>query len=218
MNRPALLTTLFCLTATAFAAPPETKKVKVSDKFFGVKVTENYRWLEDAKNPEIRAWSDTQNAYARSVLDELPNVDAIRKRVTEILGARTVSYGGVIHQNGMFFAFKRQPPKQQAFLVVSKSCNNLSSERVLVDPNVLDTTGSTTIDWFVPSPDAKLTAVSLSRGGTESGDVHIYETATGKEIFEVIPRVNGGTAGGDIAWSPDGLGFSTRAIRAATSG
>ncbi|MCH7591249.1 MAG: S9 family peptidase [Planctomycetes bacterium] len=207
MNLPAFFTTLVSLAALAPAAPPATNKAKVSDTFFGVKVSENYRWLEDAKNPEIRAWSDAQNVHARSVLDNLPNVDAIRKRVTEILAARTASYGGVLHRNGTFFAFKRRPPKQQSFLIVTNSWSDTSSERVLVDPNVLDTTGSTTIDWFVPSPDAKLTAVSLSRGGTESGDVYIYDTATGKEVYEVIPRVNGGTAGGDIAWSPDGAGF-----------
>jgi prolyl oligopeptidase len=50
-------------------------------------------------------------------------------------------------------------------------------------------------------------AVSLSVGGSESGDVHIYRTETGEEIDEVIVRVNGGTAGGDLAWTPDGSGF-----------
>ena len=50
-------------------------------------------------------------------------------------------------------------------------------------------------------------AVSLSKGGSETGDVHVYDAATAKEAFEVIPRVNGGTAGGDLAWAPDGKGF-----------
>jgi len=211
MKLLVFITTVVSLAAVSLAAPPTTKKIKVSDSFFGVTVSENYRWLEDAKNPEVHAWSDAQNAYARSVLDKLPNVVAIRKRVTEILAARTVSYGGVLQQNGTFFAVKRQPPKQQSFLIVTSSWTDTSSERVLVDPNVLDPSGSTSIDWFIPSPDAKLTAVSLSRGGTESGDVHIYDTATGKEVFEVVPHVNGGTAGGDAAWSPDGAGlFYTR--------
>jgi prolyl oligopeptidase len=65
----------------------------------------------------------------------------------------------------------------------------------------------TAIDWYAPSPDGKLVAISLSQGGSESGDVHVYETASGKEVHEVVPRVNGGTAGGDLAWAPDGQGF-----------
>jgi prolyl oligopeptidase len=79
--------------------------------------------------------------------------------------------------------------------------------RVLIDPGELDKKGTTAIDWYVPSPDGKLIAVSLSKGGTETGDVHIYDTATAKEQFEVVPRVNGGTAGGSMAWAPDGKGF-----------
>ena len=207
MRLHACITTFLSVAAVTWGAPPDTRKSQVTDTFFGERVTENYRWLEDSKNSEVTTWNNAQNRHARSVLDKLPSVNAIEKRVTEILAARTVSYGGVVHRNGTFFASKRQPPKQQSFLIVTKSLNDLSSERVLVDPNVLDTTGSTTIDWYVPSPNGKLTAVSLSRGGTESGDVHIYETATGKEVYEVIPRVNGGTAYGDLAWSPDGSGF-----------
>ncbi len=79
--------------------------------------------------------------------------------------------------------------------------------RALVDPNAIDSGGTTSIDWYVPSPDGKVVAVSLSHAGTEAGDVHLYETASGKEVHEVIPRVNTGTAGGDLAWLPDGAGF-----------
>ena len=50
------------------------------------------------------------------------------------------------------------------------------------------------MDFFAPSLDGRLVAISLSRGGSESGDVHVYDVATGKEIGDVIPRVNGGTA------------------------
>src|SRR4029079_19214422 len=108
---------------------------------------------------------------------------------------------------GTVFAIKREPPKQQPFLVVFASLDALADARVLVDPNEIDRAGKTSIDWFVPSPDGKLVAVSLSHAGTESGDVHVFETATGKEVHEVIPRVNSGTAGGDLTWMPDGSGF-----------
>lgn len=92
-------------------------------------------------------------------------------------------------------------------LVLLKSADDLDSERVVLDPNKLDPTGGTEIDFFVPSLDAKYVAVSLSKGGSESGDVHVYEVATGKEVDAPIPRVNGGTAGGSVAWNADGSGF-----------
>ena len=59
----------------------------------------------------------------------------------------------------------------------------------------------------MPSLDGKRVAVSLSQGGSEEGTAHIYDTATGKELVDVIPRVNGGTAGGSVAWNADGSGF-----------
>jgi prolyl oligopeptidase len=71
----------------------------------------------------------------------------------------------------------------------------------------VDSTGRTSIDFYVPSPDGKYVAVSLSKGGSESGDLNIYETATGKHLADVIQRVNGGTAGGGVAWNADGTSF-----------
>src|SRR5260370_26241173 len=92
-------------------------------------------------------------------------------------------------------------------LVLLKSADEPGSERVILDPNRLDPTGGTAIDFYVASLDAKHVAVSLSKGGSESGDVHVYDVATGKESGAAIPRVNGGTAGGSLAWNADGSGF-----------
>lgn len=204
-----------CLASMLSAAPPETKKVPVTDAYHGVSVMDDYRWLEDWDQPAVQQWSNAQNAYARAYLDHLANVDAIRARVTQIMGAQTVSYFDTAVRPGVVFAMKRQPPKQQPFLIVMPSLKAEQDVRVLLDPSVMDKTGGTTIDWFLPSPDGKKVAVSLSSGGSEAGDIHFFETSTGKEIHEVIPRVNSGTAGGDIAWMPDGSGvFYTRHPRA----
>ncbi|MBD3674431.1 MAG: S9 family peptidase [Planctomycetaceae bacterium] len=197
----------FSMPRLPMAAPPETPKHPVTDEYHGVEVTDPYRWLEDFEDPRVREWSAAQNRHARSYLKDLPNVDKIRDRVTEILADDSESYGGVAARGDLLFAIKRQPPKQQPFLIVMSGLDDVENARVLVDPSEIDRDGTTKIDWFVPSPDGQLVAVSLSRMGTESGDVHIFDTETGKTVHEVIPRVNGGTAGGDLAWSPDGSGF-----------
>lgn len=198
----------FCIVSLAvLAGPPSTKKIPVVDVYHGTHVTDPYRWLEDWDNPQVRLWSDAQDAYARSILDALPNVPAIRKRVTEIMSAETVSYGGLAYCKGQYYVIKRQPPKQQPFLVVLDSLDNLDQARVLVDPNELDRAGTTSIDWFEPAPNGKLVAVSLSKAGSEIGDVHVYDVATGRQAYEVVPRVNGGTAGGDLVWAGDSSGF-----------
>ncbi len=187
--------------------PPTTQKATVTDTYHGVVVSDDYRWLEDWTDPNVRQWSDAQNAYARGILDNLPSVPPLRERITEIMTAKTISYGSLCYYGGCLFAKKHQPPKQQDFIVVMESPNAPSSERVLVNPNVIDPSGSTSIDWYIPSFDGRYVAVSMSRGGTEAGDVYVYETASGKHVYEVVPRVNTGTAGGDLAWSPDSSGF-----------
>ena len=203
----ALLLLSGFLAGNALAGPPPTKKEPVTDTYHGVAVADDYRWLEDWNNKDVKAWSEAQNAYARGVLDKLPGAETLRKQLTKILTAKTTSHGNFYYRGGQLFAMRRQPPKQQPFLVVMPAPVQPDEARVLVDPNAIDAKGTTAIDWYVPSPDGKLVAVSLSKGGTETGDVHVYDAATAKEVYEVVPRVNGGTAGGDLAWAADGKGF-----------
>ncbi|HYE03698.1 MAG TPA: prolyl oligopeptidase family serine peptidase [Phycisphaerales bacterium] len=205
----AVLAVLAPAPLTGAGDPPAAPKRPVTNEYHGTRVVDEYQWLENWDDPEVKAWSEAQNRHARGVLDSLPHVPEIRTRVTEVLTAPTVSYGGLAVRGDRLFAIKRQPPKQQPFLIVMDSPAKPDPERarVLVDPNQLDPTGSLHIDWFVPSPDGRLVGVSLSRGGTESGDLHVFDVETGKQVDEVIQRVNGGTAGGDMCWTPDSKGF-----------
>ena len=200
----SVLCLLLIVSGCATLRPPQTPAIPVTNAYHGVQVVDPYRWLENWADKQVQSWSDQQNAYARSVLDNLPHVGELRTRVTEILTARSVSYYSLSWRHGTLFAMKRQPPLQQPLLVAMRSADEPESARVIVDLNKIDASGATAMDWYVASPDSRLIAVSLSVGGSESGDLHIYETATGKEVGEPITRVNGGTAGGDAAWAVDG--------------
>src|SRR5256886_1889133 len=98
-------------------------------------------------------------------------------------------------------------PWQQPLLVTLTSADELKSEKVVLDPNGLDAKGTTAIDWFVPSLDGKYVAVSLSKGGSEDGTLHFYETATGQALPDSIAHVQYPTAGGSAAWNADGTGI-----------
>lgn len=194
--------------ASAQVASPATPQRPVTDEYHGTKVVDPYRWLEDWSSPEVKAWSDAQNSYARAYLDSISIAPALRERVTELENAVGDRYGSIVFANGAYFATKSVPGKQQPMIVTLPSLDSLSGERVIVDPNTLDTTGGTSFDWFVPSPDGRLVAVSLSSGGSESGDARVFDVATGKELdADRVPRVNGGTAGGALAWTADSSGF-----------
>ena len=204
---PLLVSLASAAVQNAASGPPSAARKPATDRYFGVEITDDYRWLEDGNDPAVRAWSEAQNGWARSVLDGLPHVGEIRERVRTISEFPSPGYSSLLWRGGVLFAIKSQPPRQQPLLVTLASAENLASERVLVDPNVLDPKGGTAIDWFVPSRDGRLTAVSLSEGGSEAGTVRVYETASGRALPDTIPRVNGGTAGGDVAWNGDGSGF-----------
>jgi len=208
--RRAVLLTLSALAAflgLEAVAPPAAPKRPVTDTYHGVAVRDDYRWLENWSDPEVRNWSEAQNACARSVLDRLPGREVIARRVRELEASPSPEYFALRQRGGVLFALKDEPPRQQPYLVALESADKPGGERVLVDPNALNPKGGTSIDWYVPSLDGKLVAVSMSEGGSESGTVRVFETASGKALPDVLPRVNGGTAGGGLAWSSGATGF-----------
>ncbi len=202
-----LVSTLSLQAADDLPPIPPTPKKPVTDEYNGVRVVDDYRWLEAGVDQGVRDWSTQQNARTRAYLDHLTERPAIVEALNQLESSSSVRFSALRFRNGALFAIKTQPPKRQPFLVILSSPSDPDSARVIVDPNALDPSGSTTIDFYVPSLDGKLVAVSLSKGGTEDGTVSVFEVATGKQLPDVIPRVHGATAGGSLAWNIDGSGF-----------
>jgi prolyl oligopeptidase len=198
---------LTALSLPVAQAATQTPKKPASTEYHGVTVEDPYQWLENDDEPEVKAWSDTQNQQTRQYLDQLPDRAAIEKQLTEWYAKTSPSYSSLVSRPGLLFVMKFQPPKQQPLLVTLTSADDLKSEKVVLDPNVLDAKGTTAIDWFVPSLDGKYVAVSLSKGGSEDGTLHVYETATGKALPDAIAHVQYPTAGGSAAWNADGTGI-----------
>ena len=197
--------------ATLAESAPDTPKKPVTTEYHGVTVEDPYQWLESDEDSQVKAWSDAQNQQTRKNLDSFPDRTAIEKQLQEWYAKTSPSYSSLVSRPGTLFAMKFQPPKQQPLLVTLASADDLKSEKVVLDPNVLDTKGTTAIDWFVPSLDGKYVAMSLSKGGSEDGTLHFYETATGKALPDTIAHVQYPTAGGSAAWNADGTGvFYTR--------
>src|SRR5207237_9109397 len=140
---------------------PATPKKPVVNEYQGVKVEDDYQWLEKDDDPAVKAWSSAQNKRARAYLDKLTDRSAIEKRLTDWYAKTSPSYSSLVSRPGKLFAMKFQPPKQQPMLVALASADDLKSEKVVLDPNVLDAKGMTAIDWLVPSLDGKYVAVSL---------------------------------------------------------
>jgi len=202
----------FCFALSAFAQtsipkPPETPKHPVTDEYFGVEVTDDYRWLENWDDLAVKGWSAAENARTRAYLDNLPGRSAIKKRLQELISSSSPSYYDLQFRAGMLFAEEFAPPQQQPTLVVMRSADDPASAKVIFDPNAASAKGSLAVDFYVPSFGGKYVAAAMSENGSEDAAGHIFEVATGKELRDVVPRVNFATAGGSIAWKADSSGF-----------
>ena len=212
-NRLPISLSICLLTLACFAhsqslpKPPDTPKHAVADEYQSVRITDDYRWLEDWNDPAVKQWSAAENARTREYLDHLSVRPAIKSRLRQLANAHLVTYSGLQFRAGMLFAQKHQPPLQQPLLVVMRSADDPASTRVIFDPNAASAKGSLAVDFFVPSFGAKYVAAALSQNGSEDAAAHVFEVATGKQLRDIIPRVNFATAGGSIAWKADSSGF-----------
>jgi prolyl oligopeptidase len=188
------------------SAPP-TVMQPVVNTYHGVAVSDPYRWLEDGSAPRVEAWSAAQNSRTRAYLDHLAVRATLHDRIMAAVSTTSPSYHELTLAAGQLFSLTVQPPKQQPMVTVMPSSADPRAGRIVVDPNTLDPSGQTAIDWFVPSPDGKKVAVSLSRNGSEDGTVHVFDVATGKETGEAVPQAQYPTAGGSLAWKADSSGF-----------
>src|SRR5205085_9968300 len=90
----------------AKAEVPETAKKPVSNEYQGIKVQDDYQWLENDDDPQVKAWSDAQNQLTRSYLDKLPDHAAIEKQLTEWYAKTAPSYSSLVGRPGILFALK----------------------------------------------------------------------------------------------------------------
>jgi prolyl oligopeptidase len=199
---------LLCSGAYAVdrGAPP-TAAHDVLDTYFDVKVDDPYRWLESANDATVKRWSAAQDARTRKYLDALSVRKPLFDRLWRLISKTSSSFSSLYVVGDKVFALYNQPPKQQPMIALLSREVDPAKARVIVDPNAINPKGTTAIDWFVPSPDGKKVAVSLSDNGSEDGSLHVFDVASREQIGAVIPRVQYPTAGGALAWRADSAGF-----------
>ncbi len=195
---------LVIFTATVSAAsqgPTKARVENVTDDYFGTKVVDPYRWLEDMKSKEVQDWMREQADFANSYLVKLPMRDELFKRLTEVSSASSAVSN--VRRCGNLFFYRRRGPDEPAFkLYVREGLNGI--ERVLVDPaKVINDGKRYSIGSWNPSFDGKYLSYSIAAGGSEDGELRIVDVATGRMLPDVIDRVRGNAG----EWLPDGKSF-----------
>lgn len=195
----AVAAALIPALATAQNGPPVAPREPVVDDYYGTKVADDYRWMEDRRAPRFEKWLRAENAYARAVIDKIPGREKLQARVAAHTGGGA-AVAGVRQAGGKVFYMKRLPGEDSYKLYIREG----SSERLLVDPDLKATAGTHfAIDYYQPSDDGERIVYGVSPGGSENSVIHILDVATGKEAAESIDRAEYGSP----SWRGDGKAF-----------
>ncbi len=179
--------------------PPAVEAIPVVDDYFGTKIVDNYRWLEDAKSPQTRAYLDAQNAYTALYLKQA----RILPRLQSELGAlEEVSHWSMpIERGGNYFFLKRLAGEQQASIYLRRGWTG-KDER-LIDPAALSRDPNTSVGLADVSRDGTLVAYRVRQGGADEASVHFLNEKTGKALEDELPAARYDS----VRFAPDGASF-----------
>ena len=178
---------------------PATARGDVVDDYFGTKVPDPYRWMEDLDSPAVADWVAAQNRVTFAYLETLPLRDRFKQRITQLWDYPKV--GVPVREGGRYFYTKNSGLQRQAPLYMRAS---LTSEPSLVlDPNVLSPDGTLSLQQWAPSPDGKLLAYGMSEGGADWRTIRIRDVETGKDFSDEVKWMRFS----DLSWTGDSKGF-----------
>jgi prolyl oligopeptidase len=176
----------------------------VVDEYYGNKIEDPYRYMEDLQSPEVQAWFKAQNDYTRSVLARIPGREDLLKRIRQLDEGAIARVYDIRHLPGeRYFYQKRLASEDMAKLYVRNGLD--APEKVIADPVKITPAGSPSfvLNYYAPSFDGSRIAYGASPGGSEDAVIHVVDVATGRESGETIDRGWFGSP----SWLPDGRSF-----------
>ncbi len=179
---------------------PETTKEDVVDEYFGVKVSDPYRWLEDDNSADTKSWVRKQNDVTIDYLDGIEWRDALHERLEEIWNYE--KYSTPFKKKGKYYFFKNDGLQNQSVLYVQ---DKLDGEPVeVLDPNKFSEDGSASLGSFSFSDDGRYLAYGVSKGGSDWRTVYVKDLKTGKTLDDKLEWIKFS----GMAWAGNGFYYS----------
>ncbi len=178
---------------------PKAKKVDVVDNYFGTKVPDPYRWMEDENSPDVKKWIKEENELTFDYLSKIPYRKKIKKRLEKLWNYERQSVP--FTKGDLTFYFYNPGLLNQSILYVQK---DVEAPRVLIDPNKFSKDGTIALSGIGISKDGKYIAYSISKGGSDWREIYVKEIETGKMLPDTIKwaKFTG------ISWGKDGFYYS----------
>jgi len=198
---PVVLMLIAAPAAPAGSGPeyPQAKTVAQVDDFFGTKVADPYRWMENTEDPELQAWVDAENGLTQGEIGKVPYRAQVAKRLKELLA---YPREGLPQKRGPWLVYTKNSGLQNQSVYYRQKGDNGVAE-TLLDPNALSADGTVSIAAVSFTLDGRLMGYGLSQSGSDWQTLHVRDVATGKDRPDVIERCRFTS----IAWAPDNTGF-----------
>jgi prolyl oligopeptidase len=179
---------------------PNNRRGDAKDKLHGVEVADPYRWLEDAKNDDVKRWMDEQDGRARAALAKLAGRDEIAARMKELF---YVDSQGIPSKRGGRYFYSRRDAKQEKAVIYWRE-GKTGEEKVLLDPNSWSKDGNVSLGTWSVSWDGKKIAYAVKSNNSDESTLYVMDVATGKKSdVDVIE----GAKYAHPNWTPKGDGF-----------
>jgi prolyl oligopeptidase len=178
---------------------PAAKKAAQVDEFFGTKVADPYRWLEDSDSADTRAWIDAENRVTFDYLKNIPERKAIFDRLRAIWDYERF---GTPSREGTWYVFAKNTGLQKQSVVYKAKALDATPE-VLIDPNSLSADGTVALSGTAFTEDGKYMAYSLAASGSDWIEWRVRDVATGQDLPDLVKWSKFSGA----AWTKDGSGF-----------
>jgi prolyl oligopeptidase len=194
-----LLGSIATLAVSQSLEYPKPKKGAVVDDYFGTRVPDPYRWLEDTDAPETAEWVKAENVLTSVYMEKLPERAAFREQLTKLLNYQRYT---VPDWEGHRYLYRKNDGLQNQSVIYT--LNKLSDEpRVLLDPNQLASDGTVAVTSTMVSDDGRLLAYGVAASGSDWNEIRVRDIDAGKDLPDVIKWVKFS----EPSWTKDNEGF-----------
>ncbi len=183
--------------------PPKSVKDTVTTEYFGTKVSDPYRWLENGNSPKVKEWIKGQNEYTDKVLSGYPEGKPLQERIQKLSTTSVEQFSPKLI-NGKLFFMQFTPPQAQP--VIAYKTWPDGKVHVLIDPNKMGKHFAVTGFW--PSPKGNYVAYGTAVGGNEATTIHVLDVKSEKTLSDSLPYAGGGATPTGMVWDANERGLT----------
>ncbi len=199
-----LLVSALMLASTTMIAQkinyPKAPTSNTIDEYFGEKVSDPYRPLENDRSEETKSWVDAENIVTNNYLKKIPFRNKLLKRLTEL--SNYERYGIPFKKYGKWYVYFNNGLQNQSVLYQMEKLGG--KKHTLLDPNTLSSDGTVALQDISFSHNGKYLAYVISRSGSDWREIYIKDLSTGKNLTDQIKWVKFSGA----VWCGNGFYYS----------